>query len=204
MAAKRKNRRRSAGEKWTKWYDANQVCSILGMDRRIFNANLRAGVFPDGIMRPGEGALKWTSRDVAWMQYRMKAHWRFSVDGKVVGRDQCFVPIEDVFKPGDYPEELAEVHELLKEFDCRRTPCVYFLINFGQIVYVGQSINLAVRVAQHRSGTNGTPKKEFNRVLYCPVAKNKLCDIESHFIKLLNPTYNRAGTEPEAETSTTP
>ena len=51
---------------------------ILGMDRRAFTANVEAGIFPDGLIRPGERLKKWDSEDLRWMDYRMKNQARFS------------------------------------------------------------------------------------------------------------------------------
>jgi predicted GIY-YIG superfamily endonuclease len=91
----------------------------------------------------------------------------------------------------DFPEELVEIHAGLQDYQyVRRFPCVYFLINFGTVVYVGQSKNLPSRIAQHRQGSKHTPKKDFNRVVYLPVREEELNAAETRYIKKLQPKWN--------------
>ena len=65
-------------------------------------------------------------------------------------------------------------------------PCVYFLILNREIVYVGQTINLAKRLQEHRAAG-----KEFDRALYLLVPEHELLSRESQFIKALRPRLNR-------------
>jgi excinuclease UvrABC nuclease subunit len=64
------------------------------------------------------------------------------------------------------------------------TPGVYFLIYEGQIIYVGQSMDVCNRHIQHRS------EKRFDRLTYilCPV--ELLNDLEAAYIMLLKPPLN--------------
>lgn len=94
--------------------------------------------------------------------------------------------------PVDIPEQLTEVADKLRGYD-DIPPCVYFLINFGVIVYVGQTKHLPVRLHQHRRGAKGDPPKEFNRVVYLPVDPAMLDQAEAYYIKLLEPILNKAG-----------
>lgn len=98
----------------------------------------------------------------------------------------------------EIPEELAEVQSMLQVFGYRNLPCVYFLISFGTIVYVGQTTNLPTRVSDHRRGRKGTSKKLFNQVLYLPTEEQHLLKTESYFIKKLDPLYNRTGNKTES------
>jgi len=67
-------------------------------------------------------------------------------------------------------------------------PCVYFLCEGNSVVYVGQSINFHLRMAEH----NNT--KKFNRVYFLPVPRGDMIDIETAFIKYMKPKYNHGPT----------
>lgn len=90
-------------------------------------------------------------------------------------------------KPEDIPNELIKHSEELIEFPICTPPCVYFLLDNIEIVYVGQSINLPGRLTQH------TLDKNFNRALYLPVVKENLLNVERFFIEHLKPKYNKEG-----------
>jgi hypothetical protein len=58
-------------------------------------------------------------------------------------------------------------------------------MNKGEVVYVGKSTSLEVRIQTHRAN------KCFDEVLYIPVDDNNDLDmVESAFIRLMNPKYN--------------
>lgn len=63
---------------------------------------------------------------------------------------------------------------------------VYFLISGNDIVYVGQSVNVASRVGSHFSESS----KIFDRAVYLPVPPSDLDSVEMAFIKALWPKYN--------------
>lgn len=91
--------------------------------------------------------------------------------------------------PATIPRALAEVEARLCEMptiEC--PPCVYFLIRQHEVIYIGQSKNLLGRLAQHRDDG-----KRWDRVLYLPVPADRLLDVESLWIKTLQPALNRAG-----------
>jgi hypothetical protein len=64
---------------------------------------------------------------------------------------------------------------------------VYFLLQSGTVVYVGQSNKLHSRIEAHRRD------KEFDRVLYVPVPTEELDAVENRFIVALKPIYNIRG-----------
>jgi hypothetical protein len=66
-------------------------------------------------------------------------------------------------------------------------PCVYFLVRDDVVVYVGQTVNLHVRVVAHRRD------KQFDRVLYLPTRREDLIQTEADFIARLQPEYNSHG-----------
>jgi len=67
---------------------------------------------------------------------------------------------------------------------------VYFLERDGEIVYIGQSINVSSRIRQHQSGYD---RKEFDSVRILPCDKKELNNWEGFFIRLLSPKLNGAG-----------
>ena len=87
-------------------------------------------------------------------------------------------------KPKVIPNELIKHSEELVEFPMCTPSCVYFLLDNIEIVYIGQSINLATRISQHML------VKDFNKVLYLPVPQENLLSVERFFIEHLTPKYN--------------
>jgi len=67
-------------------------------------------------------------------------------------------------------------------------PCVYFLIDVNEIVYVGQTINIYSRLLDHERSN-----KIYTRALYIPVCKDELEKVERGFINSLVPKYNKDG-----------
>ena len=63
-------------------------------------------------------------------------------------------------------------------------PCVYFLLDNAEIVYVGQSVNVSARVVTH------SRDKDFTKVLYMPVVQDNLNKVERFFIERMQPKYN--------------
>ncbi len=61
---------------------------------------------------------------------------------------------------------------------------VYFLIHKDEIVYVGQSTNIDLRITNHK-------EKVFDRILYILVKKERLILEEDYYISLYKPRYNK-------------
>ena len=66
-------------------------------------------------------------------------------------------------------------------------PGCYFLVRNGAVVYVGQSVNVTSRVAQHYGG-----EKKFDYVLWLPVPASELDRIEGALIRHLRPELNKS------------
>jgi hypothetical protein len=78
---------------------------------------------------------------------------------------------------------------VVKKWLCEYTPalpCVYFLMREGDILYVGQSANLSLRLQQH-----WTDGKRWDRVVYFLVAKEEALRVEAQWIQALRPPLNR-------------
>ena len=87
--------------------------------------------------------------------------------------------------PYGMPESLVPMVGKLREFQGDpHGPCVYFLIDNDDVVYVGQSRSLASRIETHQKN------KIFNRSVYLPCPEENLNDVESSLIRKLRPKYN--------------
>lgn len=71
--------------------------------------------------------------------------------------------------------------------EAARIPAVYFLCHENEVVYVGQSRNVLLRIQAH----DDDPDKIFDRAYMIRIPESELLKVEGHFIHLLNPTYNR-------------
>lgn len=77
----------------------------------------------------------------------------------------------------------------------RRAPIasgVYFLLYEGEVVYIGQTRNIATRVHQHF--TDRYRKFSVDDAVWLPVPTGDLERIESAFIRMLRPPHNGKGT----------
>lgn len=66
-----------------------------------------------------------------------------------------------------------------------QTPMIYFLVNDGQVIYIGQSVGLANRVGCHMRN------KEFSHVYYVSVPAKDMRMAEAVNIWLNNPKLNK-------------
>lgn len=80
-----------------------------------------------------------------------------------------------------FPEELKEIQNLKKFIDLHIQPCVYFLCKDDKVIYVGQTVNLYVRLDYHRK------HKDFDSVFFIEVNKRDLLKVESYYAKRLTP-----------------
>lgn len=71
-----------------------------------------------------------------------------------------------------------------------RHPAVYLLYFRGEVVYVGQSRTLKLRIDEHL--VQGL--KTFDAVAFVRCPFNRLNEVESHFIRELAPRYNNCAT----------
>lgn len=68
---------------------------------------------------------------------------------------------------------------------CKRVMGVYFLFDKGILVYIGQSVHVGSRVANH-AGT-----KEFDSATYIPVEISLIDEVEAFLIEYYKPKYNK-------------
>jgi hypothetical protein len=82
-------------------------------------------------------------------------------------------------------DPLLDEDEILLLAGIRRLKCgVYFLIKDESVVYVGQSINIMNRVAEHNKS------KDFDTFTYVQCKRENLNQIEAMYIQRLKPKYN--------------
>ncbi len=73
-------------------------------------------------------------------------------------------------------------------------PCIYFLIDGSEVVYVGQTVNLSSRTSTHYLGDACyTDPKIFDRVIYLPMhnsTEDWRIEIERQLVYYFKPKYN--------------
>lgn len=88
------------------------------------------------------------------------------------------------------PDELGAAELPRIEWDY--PACIYFLVERGEVVYVGRTASLVSRVAQHRAAVqNCGVRKSFDQVFYIACDEDLLDLVEGGLIKILNPRDNR-------------
>ncbi len=70
--------------------------------------------------------------------------------------------------------------------------CVYFLFQGGEVIYIGKTRNILLRVSEHSSRFD----KAFDSVAILPVDKDRLSSVELFYIRSFSPRYNVAGKLP--------
>jgi hypothetical protein len=83
------------------------------------------------------------------------------------------------------PISLAFCASQLRGMEAKKQHVVYFLTLTGEIVYVGQTLDLIQRLAVHRTD------KEFDNMFYIPVKKDIARTVEQILIKIFRPKFNR-------------
>lgn len=68
-----------------------------------------------------------------------------------------------------------------------RRSAIYFLVEIGEVVYVGRSDDVDKRIEWHVAYST----MDFDRVLWLPVAEEDLAAYEAALIRFLRPRYNR-------------
>lgn len=63
---------------------------------------------------------------------------------------------------------------------------IYFLCFHGQVLYVGQSTNIPLRVDGHEI-------EGYDRIFFVETSKKKLCRTEHFYISVLQPRHNKSG-----------
>lgn len=155
---------------------------------------IKKGVFPNAIRLPDTTYLV-PSDDVRERALNGGAsHSLFLATGEIAvsGADIKTYPISTLSRGTQTRIGLPltlDANDSVYSFDMSSfiQPCIYFLLDTdGLVLYVGQTINLASRLASHL-----VAGKQFARVAIHPAAKENLNEIESKFIEKYRPPLNR-------------
>lgn len=95
----------------------------------------------------------------------------------------------------EIPEELQSSAPWLKQAGLGELPlgpCVYFLILYGRIHYIGKAKNVLQRILTHRR----SKRLKFDRVFFLPVDARRMVSEEKAWIRRFNPPGNRADVKP--------
>jgi hypothetical protein len=98
-------------------------------------------------------------------------------------QDHRLAPVTKIEHPRS-PEALAGLVGLSRFELVPEEPCVYFLGLRGEVVYVGQTLALPARLAQHRRNI------EFDSASFLRVVADDLNEVERAFILLFLPKHN--------------
>lgn len=83
-------------------------------------------------------------------------------------------------------EKLTESDIAARAVTLRKEPGIYFLLRRGRIEYIGQSIDVFVRIRQHEK------RKQFDAFCWIPCEIDKLAATEKYLIEKFRPPQNIA------------
>ncbi len=162
---------------------AGEIADRLGIPETILLNLANEGFIPHYKLRGIEGP---------WFMWKETRYWiRANLVTRVNGNPLPKTPI--IVAPDHIPsarydavpfslQGVEGLREYVPDFFCG----VYFLCCDGQVVYVGQSHHIPQRLRQHGD-------KKFDRVFFLHVPQYCLDELESKFIRLLNPSLNLTG-----------
>lgn len=90
----------------------------------------------------------------------------------------------------DLPNELRSYYNDVYELPLHELyapPGVYFLYDNDNLVYIGQSVHIKLRIITHMREN----KKKFNKCFFIKVSKEKLFEVETTLINKYKPIYNQ-------------
>lgn len=158
---------------WPKLINAEEVQSITGVDKETLLQYAKSGCCPHVLVAHKE-IFFIRSHVVRWIRENLL----HVCDGTEIAP----VPIL-VKEPCQWavPQSLALVADRLIEVP--EISGIYFLVLGGEVVYVGQSCNVATRILNHKN-------KTYDRALVLPCPRSKLNEIEAAFIGFFKPALN--------------
>lgn len=113
----------------------------------------------------------------------IKTGCKYEVPAYIV--DAIKLEIDERIKDCLSIEELFSMRTLVVPIQSK--PCVYFLFDEEELIYIGQSTNACARISAH------TRDKKFNSITMLPVPKENLDYIELLYIQKYNPAINKKG-----------
>lgn len=167
-----------------------ETAKKLGMTVSDFRDMLEEGQFPPPIQLSAKTAV-WLEEDVvSYLHLKARGVTVFRRDKKLKGKPVVKnLPVYE----GDLCGRLSDLTDKIYEFPFVVGPVgsfVYFLLKETVLVYIGCSIRVGVRIQEHLTGANGTPKKDFDRALVMPVDREQMEIVERRMISTFNPPLN--------------
>lgn len=117
--------------------------------------------------------LKWTKENLVFLQ-----------SGKPLELNLSVISPEPA-DLSELPMSIAQMASRMKRYPFNESmAAVYFLVEAGEVVYVGQSRKLGSRIAAHSN------EKSFDKVFYIPLPPEALNEVEAALIRTLRPKLN--------------
>jgi predicted DNA-binding transcriptional regulator AlpA len=168
-------------------FAAPGAAGVVGLDVDTMQRMIEQGQFPrpfklcDG--EDGRPQLRWTRGML--MRWRERKQWTTS---RVKTPSAGGPLLSDL--PGQLRRQLVEYQpfKIIRE-------CVYFLFDEQQLIYIGSSNSLHVRLATHfwngnQRSVDAGQRKKFDQVLYLPVAPAEMLAVEATLIRRFLPPLN--------------
>lgn len=157
------------------WLSTRSAAAYLDVGEVRFLALVKAGRLPGPRQDAGPWKSCWDSSeiDAAMLTGQPKAQARSARVKR--GPRGYVVPTETLSR-----EEIAKAAAPVPTFGCG----IYFLMKDGEIVYVGQSVNVLSRLTHH------LPEKAFDAWHWIPCDRGALDQLERRYIDLFLPPLN--------------
>lgn len=123
--------------------------------------------------------------------------WAAITESRIEERQAESVGLRDAVLARLIPQRIADAIEdtehrrpaiLAASVSCERLGGIYFLINKGEVVYVGRTANFLRRVIKHQVEM----KKAFDAFSFLPAGPGEAAEIEKKYILALMPLHNQA------------
>lgn len=85
------------------------------------------------------------------------------------------------------------IKKITQKYEANIGPCVYFLLNRGKVIYIGQTTNLPLRLSDHKIS------KRYDETRYIILDQSKLSRVEEALIRAFKPRLNTAAVGPLRE-----
>lgn len=158
---------------WPKMIDVEEVEKITGVKEEMILEYAKAGACPHVLIAKKDIRF-FKTHIVRWLKENL-------ID---ICEGTQLEPVPVLVKEAHQwkvPKALAMVADRLIEVP--EVSGIYFLVHNGDVIYVGQSCNVASRMLQHKD-------KTFDRAFVLPCAVSKLNETEAAFIGFFKPQLN--------------
>jgi hypothetical protein len=166
--------------RWPNLRDASEAAKAIGIDEQRLLDLADAQIAPHWRIDGGPPQFVLSELKDWAIRHLVKQY-----DGKPIPTKLLIVYEAGTVNPQGLPKAIQELEGLRDVTELLQLRSgIYFLCELGQVVYIGQSVNAASRIADHRNG------KDFDRVLFLPWPRFDLSRIEAALIKVLRPPLN--------------